>query len=103
KFLPTYLNSGPMEGTTSTQAATISLRCAMLQTSILVWYLSRNRKMNDSLEECWPGPFDFGALTKRDVSIGVRVKDTSSETAMAKALVKPKELMNRPTMPPMNP
>ena len=35
--------------------------------------------------------------------MGVRVKETSSETAMAKADVKPNELMNRPTMPPMKP
>ena len=30
------------------------------------------------------------------------VKATSSDTAMAKAMVTPKEYMNRPTMPPMN-
>ena len=33
---------------------------------------------------------------KREHSIGVRVKDTSSETAMANAEVKPNELMKRP-------
>ena len=31
------------------------------------------------------------------------VNETSSDTAMAKAEVKPKELMKRPTMPPMKP
>ena len=35
--------------------------------------------------------------------MGVSVKETSSETAMAKAEVNPKELMKRPTMPPMKP
>ena len=40
---------------------------------------------------------------KRDESIGVSVKETSSETAMANADVRPNELMKRPTMPPMNP
>ena len=40
---------------------------------------------------------------KREHSIGVRVKETSSETAMAKAEVNPNELMKRPTMPPMKP
>ena len=40
---------------------------------------------------------------KREQSMGVSVKETSSETAMANAEVKPNELMNRPTMPPMKP
>ena len=45
----------------------------------------------------------FGGLTKREHSIGVSVKETSSDTAMANAEVKPNELMNRPTIPPMKP
>ncbi len=40
---------------------------------------------------------------KRELSIGVSVKDTSSETAMAKDAVNPKDDMKRPVMPPMNP
>ena len=35
--------------------------------------------------------------------MGVRVKDTSSDTAIANAAVNPNDDMNRPTMPPMNP
>ena len=34
--------------------------------------------------------------------IGVSVNETSSETAMAMAIVTPNEFMNRPTMPAMN-
>ena len=67
-----------------------------------VYQVSRNLKKNDSLEECSP-PVCVGGLMKREHSIGVRVKETSSETAMAKAEVNPKELMKRPTMPPMKP
>ena len=37
------------------------------------------------------------------MSIGVSVNETSSDTAMANADVKPNELMKRPTMPPMKP
>ena len=44
-----------------------------------------------------------GGLMKREHSMGVSVKETSSETAIAKAEVKPNELMNRPTIPPMKP
>ena len=40
---------------------------------------------------------------KRALSIGVSVKETISETKMAKAAVSPKDDMKRPTMPPMNP
>ena len=36
-------------------------------------------------------------------SIGVRVKETSRETATANEAVKPNEDMNRPTIPCMNP
>ena len=43
------------------------------------------------------------AFRNREHSIGVNVKETSSDTAIAKADVKPNELMNRPTIPPMNP
>src|SRR5207249_3872035 len=64
-------------------------------------------KMNESLEEWWAPPdasaARSGRLMKREQSIGVSVKDTSSETAIAKAEVKPNELMKRPTMPPMKP
>jgi hypothetical protein len=42
-------------------------------------------------------------LIQRADSIGVSVKLTSSETMMAKAMVNPKLVMKRPTMPPMNP
>ena len=42
-------------------------------------------------------------LTKREVSIGVSVNDTSSETAMANEAVNPNDDMKRPTMPPMKP
>ena len=41
------------------------------------------------------------ADSQREESIGVSVKETSSDTAMAKAIVTPNEFMNRPTMPPM--
>src|SRR5260370_34283843 len=75
----------------------------MLHVSMRVYQISRNLKKNDSLEECCPDPVCSGGLMKREHSIGVRVKDTSSETAMAKAEVNPKELMKRPTMPPMKP
>ena len=40
---------------------------------------------------------------KRELSIGVSVKDTSSDTAMAKEAVNPKDDMKRPVMPPMKP
>ena len=40
---------------------------------------------------------------KRAHSIGVSVKETSSDTAIANAAVKPKDAMKRPTMPPMKP
>ena len=40
---------------------------------------------------------------KRELSIGVSVNDTSSETAIAKDAVNPKDDMKRPTMPPMKP
>ena len=43
------------------------------------------------------------ALKRREHNIGVSVKDTNRDTAMAKAAVSPKDDMNRPTMPPMNP
>ena len=75
----------------------------MLQVSIRVYQVSRNRKKNDSLEECCPAPAGSGRLMKREHSIGVRVNDTSSETAIANAEVNPNELMKRPTMPPMKP
>jgi hypothetical protein len=52
---------------------------------------------------CWSLPCFDGGFTKRAQSIGVSVNETSSETAMAKAAVKPNELMKRPTMPPMKP
>ena len=48
-----------------------------------------------------PAPFETPA-GKREAIIGVRVNDTSSETAMAKAMVTPNEYMKRPTMPAMN-
>ncbi len=41
-------------------------------------------------------------FSQREAIIGVSVKDTSSDTAMAKAMVTPNEFMKRPTMPPMN-
>src|ERR1019366_10052677 len=60
-------------------------------------------KSQESFDECAFFPCLAGGFTKREVSIGVRVKETRSETAMAKAEVKPKELMKRPTIPPMKP
>ena len=33
--------------------------------------------------------------------MGVRVNETSSDTMIAKDMVKPKDFMKRPTMPPM--
>src|ERR1017187_3790587 len=103
KFLPTNMNRGTIERITPTQAATTAPRCAMLQVSMRVYHVSRCLKTNDSLEEWCPGAAGSGGLMKREQSIGVRVKETSSETAMAKAEVKPNELMKRPTMPPMKP
>ncbi len=64
---------------------------------------SRWRKRNESFELCPPAPPVARAFTKREHSIGVRVKETSSDTAMANAEVNPNELINRPTMPPMKP
>ncbi len=46
---------------------------------------------------CRPRPPRASGAT----SIGVSVKVTSSDTMMAKAMVRPKLFMNRPTMPPM--
>src|ERR1035441_5505300 len=107
KFLPTNMNKGTMESMTTTQAATMTPRCAMLQVSMRVYQISRCLKTNESLEECWAWPGvaapGSGRLMKREQSIGVRVNETSRETAMAKAEVKPKELMKRPTIPPMKP
>lgn len=42
-----------------------------------------------------------GGFTNRDVSIGVSVYDTSSETPTANAAVRPNDASTRPTMPPM--
>ena len=42
-------------------------------------------------------------LIHRAASIGVRVKLTRSDTRIANDIVKPKLVMKRPTMPPMNP
>src|ERR1035438_10096877 len=103
KFLPTNMNKGTMESMTTTQAATMTPRCAMLQVSMRVYQKSRCLKTNESLEECCPGAVGSGRLMKREQSIGVRGKETSRETAMAKAEVKPKELRKRPTMPPIKP
>src|ERR1035438_21400 len=100
KFLPTNIKRGAMESITTTQAATMIRRCAMLQVSMRVYQISRCLKTNESLEECCPRAPGLGGLMKREQSMGVRVKETSRETAMAKAEVKPKELMKRPTMPP---
>src|ERR1035438_6479075 len=94
KFLPTNMNKGTMESMTTTQAATMTPRCAMLQVSMRVYQKSRCLKTNESLEECWAWPdvaaAGSGGLMKREQSIGVRVNETSRETAMAKAEVKPK-------------
>ncbi len=60
--------------------------------------MSRIRKKRESLEE-WPPA--FSAESQRLLIMGVRVKATSRETRMEKAMVRPKEYMNRPTMPPM--
>src|ERR1039458_8893536 len=103
KFVPTNINRGAMESMTTTQAATMIRRCAMLQVSMRVYQISRCLKTNESLEECCPRAPGAGGLMKREQSMGVRVNETSRETAMAKAEVKPKELMKRPTMPPMKP
>src|ERR1035438_447364 len=102
KFFPTKANSGTMERTTSTLASTTVLRCAMDQVNIRVYQASKWRNRNDSLEEC-PPEAGVRGLINREHSMGVRVKETSSDTAMAKAEVKPNELMNRPTIPPMKP
>src|ERR1039457_3450197 len=96
KFLPTNLNSGAIERMTHAQAATMTPRCAMLQVSMRVYQKSRCLKTNESLEECCPGAAGSGRLMKREQSIGVRVNDTSRETAMGKAEVKPKAPM-KPT------
>src|SRR5205085_10704466 len=45
----------------------------------------------------------FFVLIQRAASIGVKVNETSSETAMAAAEVKPNDDMKRPTSPPMKP
>ena len=42
------------------------------------------------------------ARSQRDDSIGVSVKLTNSDTAIANAMVRPKLFKNRPTMPFMN-
>ena len=52
---------------------------------------------------CESGVFGAAILMNRELSIGVMVKETSSDTAIANAAVKPNDDMNRPTMPPMNP
>src|ERR1019366_361018 len=87
KFLPTNIKSGPMERMTPTLAAPTTPRCAMLQVSMRVYQLSRCLKTKDSLEECWREVDGSGRLMKREQSMGVRVKETSRETAMAKAEV----------------
>src|ERR1039457_7578616 len=97
------MNRGAMERMTHALAPTMTPRCAMLQVSMRVYQLSRCLKTNESLEECWARAVGSGRLMKREQSIGGRGKETSRETAMAKAEVKPKELMKRPTMPPMKP
>ena len=45
----------------------------------------------------------IGGFIHRAASIGVRVKETISETAIAAADVSPKDDMKRPTIPVMNP
>src|SRR6516225_2927971 len=102
KFLPTNMKRGTIDRITPTLPAITTPRCAMLQVSMRVYQVSRNLKKKDSLEEC-SFPVCVGGLMKREHSIGVRVKETNSDTAMAKAEVNPKELMKRPTMPPMKP
>src|SRR5207253_8506916 len=55
---------------------------------------------------CLPAPFAtlaFFLLIMRAASVGVSVKDTSSETAIANEDVNPNDDMKRPTMPAMNP
>src|ERR1017187_7445520 len=87
KFLPTNINKGAMESMTTTQAATMTPRCAMLQVSMRVYQISRCLKTNESLEECWAWPdvaaAGSGGLMKREQSIGVRVKETSRIAASA--------------------
>src|ERR1017187_9552669 len=56
KFLPTNIKRGAMESITTTQAATMIRRCAMLQVSMRVYQISRCLKTNESLEECWAWP-----------------------------------------------
>ena len=59
----------------------------------------------ESFEECamvFAGASPAASRSASE-SIGVSVNETSSETAMANAEVKPNELMKRPTMPPMKP
>ena len=43
-----------------------------------------------------------GLLSQRAAKVGVKVKATKSEIKIAKAIVRPNEFMNRPTIPVMN-
>ena len=82
-------------GLTMAFAILVSLVVSFTQTSIA-------RKILESFDEWWSLPCGF-TFIQRAASIGVSVKLTISDTKMAKAMVRPKLFMNRPTMPPMKP
>ena len=89
----------------ATQIATMDLRCAIDHSSILrVVPVEKAEESRVLRGQCCGACLRRGGiLMKRELSIGVMVKDTSSETAIANEAVNPKDDMKRPTMPPMNP
>src|SRR6266705_217079 len=85
------MNNGTVLTITRIDSSTIAQRCAIDHLSNHV---------------CVPAPFvvlAFFLLIMRAASVGVSVKDTRSETAIANEEVNPNDDMNRPTMPAMNP
>ena len=66
---------------------------------------ARTRARSGAKNRRLPGACRFACLSnesQRLAIIGVSVKATRSETRIENAMVRPKEFMNRPTMPPMN-
>ena len=58
--------------------------------------------MGPKKRDCFEVRRAWGSKRSHRLAImGVRVKATNSDTRIAKAMVRPKEFMNRPTMPPM--
>ncbi len=111
------MNNGAVDSNTSSAPAITSRVCAIAQASMRPYSASigaKNPVLPCSPGRWTPGPGDpgdgvpspsfvAGRRRRRADIIGVSVNATSSDTAIAKAIVRPNDFMKRPTMPPMNP